>query len=76
MDEWQYEMAEREERRARDQAVEAARAADQSPAPEWDGDTAYCPQCGNENTARAKIGRGRCIDCQEIHDSLRKRGLA
>ena len=35
------------------------------PDPAWDGALAYCPECDCENTARAMLGYGRCIDCQE-----------
>lgn len=47
----------------RESGVEKARAGD-NVAPVWAGNSASCPECGNENTARALLGYGRCIECQ------------
>ena len=28
----------------------------------------HCIDCGADNAARARIGRSRCIDCQELRE--------
>ena len=33
-----------------------------------DAPSVVCIDCGTDNTARAEIGRSRCIDCQELHE--------
>ena len=34
--------------------------------PDWEGDIAYCPDCGEEITARARQGLGLCVSCAEV----------
>ena len=74
-DERYIEQSERDEEARKERAIAEARRDDQ-PDPVWDGALAYCPECDGENTARALIGFGRCISCQERHELDRKRGLA
>lgn len=51
------------------EAVHANRQRGDNPAPNWIATNyAVCVDCGEENTPRAQIGRGRCIDCQEEAD--------
>ncbi|WP_018869521.1 hypothetical protein [Thioalkalivibrio sp. ALgr3] len=75
MDEWHYELAAKREQEERDRQIAACREEARGPAPQWDGDRALCVACGEDNTERAQAGRARCLDCQEIFESRRARGL-
>ena len=74
-DERYVEQSERDEEARKQRAIAEARRDDQ-PDPVWHDGVSYCAECEAENTARARVGRGRCIDCQQRHELDRKRGLA
>ena len=74
-DERYIEQSERDEEARKQRAIAEARR-DGQPDPVWIDGVSYCAECEAENTARARVGRGRCIDCQQRYELDRKRGLA
>ena len=47
-----------------------------NPDPIWEGDQAFCAVCEEENTARAKAGFGRCLECQSHYEKRAQRRAA
>jgi RNA polymerase-binding transcription factor DksA len=77
MDEWQYELAAKQEQRERDAGATAARAANAPQShPNFDGE--HCVDCGAViPAARLALAKVRCVECQEAVDSVtnRERGM-
>lgn len=66
MDEWQYELAERTESKAKELRI-AQIERENAPQSHPDFDGKHCISCGEAiPSARLAIGKIRCVDCQSI----------
>lgn len=66
MDEWQYELAEKNENQAKERRLSQI-ALENAPQSHPDFDGEHCISCGDTiPQGRLDIGKIRCVDCQSI----------